>query len=273
MIEEDGWRLLELNEGQGTHSAYRPGQGTTGSVWDFYLLAPLFNPAPHDPFAETKRWAIIGVAAGSTPRAIQTVYGDEPVHGVEIDGQVVEVGRRFFDLDQLSNLDITIEDGRTWLRRDTGRYDVIGIDAYRQPYIPFHLTTVEFFQDTRAHLTPRGVVAINVGRAPGDWRLVEALAATMQAVFPSVYALDVDDSYNTLLIGTNQPVTPGDVVDNVDAVTDPTLAALVQRARGHIRIPLGNSIVFTDDRAPVEQVIDAMITNFAVGEAGRSLER
>ncbi|MGH2541523.1 MAG: fused MFS/spermidine synthase, partial [Ardenticatenaceae bacterium] len=49
VVEEDGWRLLELNEGQGTHSAYLPGRETTGSVWDYYLLAPLFNPAPYDP--------------------------------------------------------------------------------------------------------------------------------------------------------------------------------------------------------------------------------
>ncbi len=236
VVEKDGARLLELNEGQGTHSLYRPGVGTTGSVWDFYLLAPLFNPAPYDPFAQEKSWAIIGVAAGSTPRAIQTVYGDEPVTGVEIDGRVVEVGRRFFAMDELHNLDVVIEDGRTWLAHDTGRYDVIGIDAYRQPYIPFHLTTVEFFADTRAHLTPSGVVAINVGRAPDDWRLVDALATTMKQVFPSVYALDVDDSYNTLLIGSNQPVHPGDLVDNFAAVSDPTLQALVAaraRARAH----------------------------------------
>ncbi|MDQ4077384.1 MAG: fused MFS/spermidine synthase [Chloroflexota bacterium] len=266
VVEEDGWRLLELNEGQGTHSAYYPGSETTGGVWDFYLLAPLFNPAPYDPFAQEKRWAIIGVAAGTTPRAIQAVYGDEPVVGVEIDGQVVEVGHRFFAMEELTSLEVIIEDGRTWLAHDSGRYHVIAVDAYRQPYIPFHLTTVEFFTDARAHLTSDGVVAINVGRAPGDWQLVDALYSTMQEVFPNVYAIDMDDSYNTLLIGTNQAVHPDDVVDNIAAISDPTLLSLIERARGHIRIPVGNDLIFTDDRAPVEQVIDSMITRFALAE-------
>lgn len=263
VIEQDGWRLLELNEGQGTHSAYLPGSGTTGGVWDYYLLAPYFNPAPYDPMAHHKKWAIIGVAAGSTPRSIQTVYGDEPVIGVEIDGQIIEVGREYFAMNELTNLEVVIEDGRTWLARDEGRYDIIGIDAYRQPYIPFHLTTVEFFNDTRAHLTENGVVAINVGRAPNDWRLVEALVSTMQEVFPSVFAIDVDDSYNTLLIGTNQPVSADDVRANIEQISHVSLLALVERAGGHTRIPLGNGIVFTDDHAPVEQLIDMMIARFA----------
>lgn len=262
--DPSGWRFLELNEGQATHSAYLPGNGTTGGVWDYYLLAPYFTPAPYDALAHAKSWAIIGVAAGSTPRAIRTVYGAEPVVGVEIDGQIVEVGREYFALGELDSLEIVIEDGRTWLAQDEGRYDVIGIDAYRQPYIPFHLTTVEFFQDARAHLTERGAVAINVGRAPNDWRLVEALTSTMQEVFPTVFAIDVDDAYNTLLIGTNQPVHAGDVVTNLEAISHPTLTALVQRARGRTRLPLGSGLVFTDDRAPVEQVVDMMITQFAL---------
>ncbi len=266
VVEQDGWRMLELNEGQGVHSIYRPGEEMTGGIWDFYLLAPFFNPAPYDASARAKEWAIIGSAAGSTPRSIQTVYPNDRVTGIEIDGEVVEVGNEFFGMEELQNLSVVVEDGRTWLARDEGRYDVIGIDAYRQPYIPFHLTTVEFFTGAREHLKEYGVVAINVGRAPGDWRLVEALASTMQQVFPNVYAIEMDSSYNTLLIGTNQPVAPEDISANLRAVTDPHLKRLVDRARGHVRAPEGNGLVFTDDRAPVEQVIDMMIAKFVTQE-------
>ncbi len=268
VVQQGEWRLLELNEGQGTHSAYYPGSGLTGGVWDFYLLAPFFNPAPFNPENTPKSWAIIGVAAGSTPRAIQTVYGDEPIVGVEIDEKIVEVGRDYFDMAQLTNLEVVIDDGRTWLAQDSGQYDVIGIDAYRQPYIPFHLVTVEFFQQTQEHLTPNGVVAINVGRGPDDWRLVEALTSTMQEVFPSVFAIDMDESENTILIGTNQPVTAEDVRANVAEATHPALTMMIDRARGRTRIPTGNGMVFTDDRAPVEQVIDGMIVRFVAREAG-----
>ena len=33
-----------------------------------------------------------------------------------------------------------------WIKR----YLVIAIDAYRPPYIPWHLTTVEFFSEARS---------------------------------------------------------------------------------------------------------------------------
>ncbi|MCZ7567509.1 MAG: fused MFS/spermidine synthase [Ardenticatenaceae bacterium] len=263
----NGFRLLELNEGQGIHSAYRPGEQLTGSVWDFYLLAPLFNPsgggAASGSAGARRRWAIIGLAAGSTARSIQAVYGDDPVDGVEIDPEILAVGRRFFDMDQLRHLHTIVADGRTWLTLTPTRYDVIAVDAYRQPYIPFHLTTVEFFRLARDHLTPRGVVAINVGRTPNDWRLVNALSATMRQVFPGVFVLDVDDSYNSLVIGTNQPVTLPEVRANLAALADPTLASLARRTQGHLGEAPRQGPIFTDDRAPVEQVVDLMIIDYA----------
>ena len=264
VVERDGVMALELNEGQGTHSIYEPGQGLTHSVWDYFLLAPLVNPAPYDPLAQENEWAIIGVAAGSTPRAIQTVYGDEPVVGVEIDDEVVEVGRRFFAMGELPNLEVVVDDGRIWLAQTDRTFDVIGVDAYRQPYIPFHLTTVEFFQDAKAHLTPDGVVAINVGRAPNDWRLVEALTTTLNAVFPTVVAIEVPGTYNTLLIASQHAVPLEEVRANFEGAQHPDLAALAARALPALRVPTGNDLLLTDDRAPVEQVIDSMIANYAI---------
>ena len=41
---EDTTRLLELNEGQATHSIYHPERLLTGGPWDYYLVAPYFAP-------------------------------------------------------------------------------------------------------------------------------------------------------------------------------------------------------------------------------------
>ncbi|HYN87309.1 MAG TPA: fused MFS/spermidine synthase [Ardenticatenaceae bacterium] len=267
-VGSNGFRLLELNEGQGVHSAYYPGEQLTGTVWDFYLLAPLFSAGPEGGTevdivtGRKRRWAIIGLAAGSTARGIQAVYGDDPVDGVEIDPEVLEVARQYFDLDQLRSLNVIVADGRTWLASRAEQYDVIAVDAYRQPYIPFHLTTVEFFRQARDHLGPDGVVAINVGRVPYDWRLVDALAVTMRQVFPSVYVFDVDDSYNSLVVGTMRPTSIEQVTGTFAAVRDPVLAALAGRALGSLREGAREGPIFTDDRAPVELVVDRMIVDW-----------
>ena len=74
--------------------------------------------------------------------------------GVEIDAELSEIGRRFFDMDN-PRLTLHHEDARPLLRADA-RWDVISVDAYRQPYIPFYLTTREFFTLVRERLRARG---------------------------------------------------------------------------------------------------------------------
>jgi len=161
----DGSRYLLLNEGQGIHSVYLPGkQILTGGPWDYYLIAPYFNAAPHPPDA-VGSLLVIGLAAGTTPRQYTAVYGAIPIDGVEIDPAIIRVGRDYFAMTQ-PNLTAYATDGRTFLTQTTRRYDVVAVDAYRLPYIPWHLTTVEFFAEVRAHLTEKGVVAINVGHTP-----------------------------------------------------------------------------------------------------------
>ncbi len=59
-----------------------------------------------------------------------------------------------------------------FLRSTDARYDLIVVDAYRQPYVPFYLATREFFRLVREHLTPGGIVALNVAAVPDDKRLV-----------------------------------------------------------------------------------------------------
>src|SRR5690606_24056089 len=112
---------------------------------------------------------------------------------------------RYFGMNQ-PNLTAIAADGRAWLAQqpDSAAWSLIAVDAYRPPYIPFHLTTVEFFHLARQHLTEDGVLAINVGRTPTNFSLVDALAATAGQVFPSVYLVDEpgppDTLANTLLV-------------------------------------------------------------------------
>ena len=77
---------------------------------------------------------------------------------------------------------------------------MIEVDAYRQPYIPFYLTTEEFFELVRDRLTPDGVVIVNVGHPEGQDDLEKVLSATMGAVFPHV-ARDPIEPTNTLVLG------------------------------------------------------------------------
>jgi spermidine synthase len=165
------------------------------------------------------------------------------------------------------NLNVIVQDGRIALAASPRKYDVIGIDAYRLPYVPWHLTTVEWFQDVRDHLTERGVVAINVGRTAQDRRLLAAFAQTMGEVFPSVHVIDVPRTCNSIMVATVQPTTPENLQKNLDrlpADAYPLLPEVLTLAYKQIRPTPDHGPVLTDDRAAVELMTDLILVNFVL---------
>ena len=250
---------LLLNEGVGIHSVYEQNSILTGAYWDYFLVAPYFNTPPYTP-ARLRSVAIIGLGAGTAARELTAAYGPLPIDGVEIDGTIIELARQYFHMNE-PNLHVLIQDGRSWLDTTSQQYDEIAIDAYQQPYVPFQFTTREFFQAVRDHLTPTGVVAVNAARTATDFRLVEALAQTMHAVFPNVYIIDTAAFDNSVIIGTNAHTSLGNFKINTARLANPYLApvAFNSLAYGHMREEHKSAVWFTDDRAPVEQLIDQII--------------
>ncbi len=255
--------VLKLNEGEGIQSSYSPRQVLSGYVYDYFLLAPFFRAGEYSP--PLTSMCLVGLAGGTTARQYSAVFGDVPIDGIEIDPSIVEVGRRFFGLD-LPNLQITVADGRYYLAHSTQQYDVILVDAYHPPYIPFQLTTVEFFRDVQAHLTPDGVVAINVARTETDYSLVTAIASTLKALFPSVYVMDPLSNLNSIVIASRQPTQLPAVTTRLSGLSDRILTNVAQRAEGRISaFAQSDQIVLTDDRAPVEQIVHAIMVRYLLG--------
>ncbi len=259
---------LKLNEGQGVHSIYDPNSVLVGGIWDYFLIAPYFNNPPFSA-GEVGSLALIGSAAGTVAKEYTAVYGDIPIDGAELDPEIIRVGREYFDMNE-PNFNAVAQDGRYFLTNSESKYDVVAIDAYRPPYIPFHLTTREFFAQVKDHLTENGVVAINVGRTRTDWSLVEVLASTLKAEFPNVYMVDLaqpgQDLINVLVVATKQPTTLENLSLNTELMTDPLLQQVAQASIPRATEFTTPTVVFTDDKAPVEQVVHGLILSFVVGQ-------
>ncbi len=266
----NGQYELVLNEGQAVHSIYYPGHVLTNGIWDLFTIAPFFNNPPYTT-ADLHNAAVIGLGAGTVPYILTNTYGPIPIDGVEIDPEIVKLGRQYFAMTE-PNLKVHIEDGRYYLDQVATHYDLIAIDAYQQPYIPFQLTTREFFQIVRNHLTPHGVVAINAGRTTTDYRLVNALTSTLRAVFKRVYVIDALRDTNSMIIATNDDTTQiGNLAANGQILTQPDLRQVVAAAQDHaanLRVGQPSSIVFTDDHAPVETLINQIILGYIRNGSG-----
>jgi len=267
VLEVDGFRYLRLNEGQGIHSIWHPELLNYGGPWQQFLAAPFFNSAPYQP-EQIGRIGIIGLAAGTIAHQATAVFGPLPIDGWEIDPAIIQVGRDYFEMD-MPNLNAYAVDGRYGLVHSQEKYSLIGVDAYRPPYIPPHLTTQEFFSQVYDHLTEDGVMVINIGRSPIDRTLINDLASTIQTVFPSVYVADVPLSYNTIVYATVQVTDPVNVAANLQFLyeqgdTHPLLLEALQIAVANIQPTPPVDVVYTDDWSPIEWVTNNMVLNYVL---------
>ena len=260
----DGSRSLKLNEGVAVHSLWYPNSVLTGGVWDLFLLVPPLLDRP------VERMLVIGNSGGTIARAYGELYPDVQIDGVEIDGEVSEAGRRFLGLDDNANLHVVTADGRPYLELTEQRYDLIVVDAYRQPYIPFYLATKEFFALTRARLEPGGVLALNVAGVPGDERLSEAIGSTVLAAYPQAWRWK-PLRFNELVLAFDRPLARAEVVRRAGRAS-PVVASLVPLFRRQVERIRSEVEPLTDDRAPVEWLTDRMIIDF-IARGGELDER
>ncbi len=252
----DGERRLELNEGQAIHSLIRPGSYLTDGYWDDMTVLPSATRGGAAPGSI----AILGNAGGTVARAVGHYWPDTRIDGVEIDREVSDLGRKWFDM-RAPHLRTFTEDARPFLRRTDERYDAILVDAYRQPYIPFYLSTREFFQLARDRLAPGGRVIINVGHPERSDALEKVLTATMRQAFGSVVRVPSEPT-NTMLVGGDRSLTPASLRAAATRLP-PDLRPRAQLDADIAAPGLRGGAVYTDDKAPVEWLVDASLLQVA----------
>jgi predicted membrane-bound spermidine synthase len=259
---DDAYHLY-LNEGVGVHSVKCPSAKLeTRGVWTYMAATPLWLDNPE----QMKEALIIGLAGGTIARQMLESFPDAHVDGVEIDGDVVEVGKKYFDDDD-PRISPIVMDGRIFLQLTDKKYDLVMMDAYRQPYIPFHLVTVEFFEQVRDHMNDDAVLAVNVASVRGVSRTLAAMIyRTMKEVFPTVVLVDATNSNDVIIAMTKEKdynIGATHIAKYGDARG---LGTIKKRLPKRILGPVEGwetARVLTDDQAPVEQAWDLMALEYA----------
>ncbi|MBO89095.1 MAG: spermidine synthase [Rickettsiales bacterium] len=125
----------------------------------------------------------IGFGGGTTAWYMHRYLPRSNITSVELDERVFELSQEYFGIQKAPNFNVRISDGRMHLMRSKKKYDVIMIDAYRGPFVPFHLMTKEFYEIAKARMQPGGALIQNVEPTT---MLFEAAVATLQSVFDQV---------------------------------------------------------------------------------------
>jgi len=111
-----------------------------------------------------KRVLIIGLGGGTLSNTIHQLYPDTYIDNVEIDPAVINVAREYFGFFENEKIKTYTQDGRIFIKRaklKNQSYDWIILDAFNGDYIPEHLLTKEFFEETQSILAKGGIISAN----------------------------------------------------------------------------------------------------------------
>jgi spermidine synthase len=199
---------------------------------------------------EPKHVLSIGMGGGAVSSYLLAEMPGPRVTEVELDPEVVRLSKKWFDYADTPRRTVVVEDGRRFLMEHQDTYDMIMLDAYRGPFVPFHLLTTEFYAQVKQHLAPGGVVVQNI--ASGTL-LLDSTLATMEKAFANVDYYETDE--NAIAVAYDGPRR-----------TDAELraAAGADDAKSRLVYPLSSMVegrkiaentkakVLTDDFAPVD---------------------
>ena len=149
---------------------------------------------------------ITGLGGGTLPKALAELLPDARIDVVEIDPAVVSVADRFFDFRAVGNTRIFVRDARVFTRRalrDGNRYELILLDTFDGDYIPEHLMTLEYLQQTRRLLAPNGVLAANTFAIS---RLYDHESETYYRAFGPFFNFTVRESANRIVLASTAPL-------------------------------------------------------------------
>jgi spermidine synthase len=150
--------------------------------------------------AALKDAMIIGLGGGRTSWYLHKSVPELNYTAVELDPEVARLADKYFGVKPEPNFNLEIGDGRVWLAKTEKTFDVILIDAYRGPFVPFHLLTSEFYKLVAAHLKPGGVAVQNVEPST---MLFDSAVATIRSAFEHLAFLSGDG--NIVVVAYNGP--------------------------------------------------------------------
>jgi spermidine synthase len=218
---------------------------------------------------EPTRGLILGHGGGSLAKWLAHRWPELDLDVVEFDPVVVRMAEEYFFYQPPRQHHVHVRDARVFLNSTERMYDFIWVDAFARHMIPFHLTTVEFFAELRAHLGPNGILAVNLASSGegGDLLRANAVVQTMRRSFPHIESFAVKGPWTSsqarsenLIFFAGAPLerhTHTTIVANANRLVEQQRLPFESLAllTAHRTQPWEAGVVLTDDYAPYDLLI------------------
>ncbi len=259
-VTEDSKRVeLSTNVLFGVQSVYMKNKALAGGYYDYSMAAAYMSGVKEK---EDFKILILGNGTGTFATQCKRYFKNASIEGVEIDQKITDLAVKYFEFPE--DIPVTTYDGRAFLNAIDEKYDLIMVDAYQDITIPFQMSSVEFFTLVKDHLTPDGVMVVNMNmRSNKAGSINEYLSDTIASVFPEVYTAEVEHYTNRSLYASFNKDMLERMRSNNEQEEAPELKSLISHVDQKLVSYKEGPHIMTDDKAPVEllgmRVIDEII--------------
>ncbi|MCL5276089.1 MAG: fused MFS/spermidine synthase [Chloroflexi bacterium] len=208
----------------------------------------------------------IGGGGYTFPRYLEAVYPNSSIDVAEIDPGVTQTAYQMLGLSPTTRIVTYNEDARMYLKTMPAdkRYNLVLGDAFNDFSVPYHLTTREFNDLLRSHMTLDGIYILNMIDGK-PFNFVITFMRTLKLTFNYLYLIPTNKDYaavdhNTFIIlASAQPIdtaklrtlTGSDNVRDIDQwlLPDSKVTEMLQS---------GPQYTLSDDFVPVDNLLAPM---------------
>lgn len=189
---------------------------------------------------------VLGGGAFTLPRYLAKSYSESQIDTVEIDPELENIAKEYFDYKDLSNHQVISGDARIYANQTNQDYDIVIMDAYGDISVPFSLMTEEYGDSINKLLKPGGVAIVNIIAA------FEGNCLPLLRAMHAVYSNHFDYAYYI-----KNPASPSYSRSNIIAVYSNSEQDLMDFST----IPsLDNSNLYTDNFMPADRLHQQCMT-------------
>lgn len=148
----------------------------TQKLWKLGLR-PIFK----DPSFQPANILVFGVGGGTVFKMFQRSFPNARMVGVDVDREIIRIGKTYFGLDKLPRLTLVAKDARDYSANQ--KYDLVIIDLYIGNDVPRFVTQEPFLSKVRRLLGPDGRMIMNYFSEKNQGKESTTLLARLSRIF------------------------------------------------------------------------------------------
>lgn len=135
---------------------------------------------------DAKDILILGLGGGSIAELLQEYWPTSRKVGVDIDSQMVDLGRKYLELNGVENLEVVIEEANSWIKKNKQKFDLCLVDLYKGGSIPREFSEEKFIRAVEKTLKPDSIAAFNHLYSYVEKKDADEFRSKLGKIFPAM---------------------------------------------------------------------------------------